>query len=210
MPYLLILFGPPGSGKTLLGNALFREEKISKIATGDLLRKEVKDQTPLGIRIAYKVLSGQLVDDDIVNPIVAAGLENCSDSVLLDGYPRNFAQFNFLKQCVDKRFYTVCIHLDISFQDIIKRISQRRICQDCGTTHFADAGKCPYCGGRSVFRSDDAVIVDRLAVYRKTIEPLFNKELIPWCDEVIKVNAVDIDKSIEQVLEFVRSLKHLP
>lgn len=203
MRTLIILFGPPGSGKGLLGDKLVEQGQMLKVATGDILRNAVKQQTPLGIKIARSVKSGILVDDDIVNPIVKKALDEASGNIILDGYPRRLSQLITLKGWCQQAFEPLCVYMTTPINDILSRISQRRICELCGTTHFAAAGCCPKCGGRSVVREDDALITQRLNDYLKTVDPLIDM-IDQWC-RVIPVNGMDITNGVQNILACLKS-----
>ena len=200
---LIIMFGAPGSGKGLLGDKIMEQMRLTKISTGDILRREVKDQTSLGCKIASRVKTGILVNDAIVNPIVKKALDEAAGGVLLDGYPRCFSQFEFLKQCVKDIYDPVCVYLNTPIEDILSRISQRRICENCGTTHFASQGCCPKCSGRSIVREDDALIHNRIFDYLETTEPVLREKIIFWC-KVISVNGINIEKGLSDVLAYLK------
>ena len=108
---LIIMFGAPGSGKGIIGEALVQAFGFQKISTGDILRDEVKKQTPLGRLVAGYVSNGLLVNDDIVNNIVKNLLDGSSQDVLLDGYPRNLAQCDFLLNLIKDDFERHCVYL---------------------------------------------------------------------------------------------------
>ena len=192
---LIIMFGAPGSGKGLLGDLIVKNNGFQKVATGDILRQEVKNKTPLGMKIADKVASGELLDDDIVNPIVQKSLQESGDIVLLDGYPRCFSQLKFLRQFAEKDYWIDCVYLNTPIDTIISRIGHRRICADCGKTHFAEEGHCPDCGGKLLVREDDANIRERIWTYLETTEPLLREELIFCCQHLMSVDGSDINKA---------------
>ena len=196
---MIILFGPPGSGKGLLGDRLVEELNLTKISTGDILRREIKDDTPLGIKITRQVKSGILVADKIVNQIVARRLAETTGDVLLDGYPRRSPQFAFLHSCVKDFSKPLCVVLNTNLDVILNRIQQRRICEICGTTHFASQGCCPKCGGRSVIREDDALIRKRIRSYLKETEPILYREMLPWCTS-LSVDGLQLEESLQAVL----------
>lgn len=197
---LVIMFGAPGSGKGMIGDALVKAFGFQKISTGDILRDEVKRQTPLGCRIAEHVSDGLLVDDDIVNDIVKKLLNESSQDVLLDGYPRNFAQCSFLLDLIKDNFEPHCVYLEVPGDLIISRIEQRRICADCGKTHLVQDGCCPACGGKSIIRKDDAQIRTRLDQYWWVTEQVFWQKLrFVCCCEYI--DSCDIKKAIDRAID---------
>lgn len=179
---VFILFGAPGSGKGYLGDCLQREiisrqitEKIKYVSTGDLLRSEVAAKTSLGEQISQIIASGALVPDEIVNNLVVKALNAEEDIFFLDGYPRTSAQLDILCSQFEKGGqYVVAIKRDTPIDLILERVSKRRICKECKSTHSVEDGCCPKCGGESVIRKDDAVIADRIAVYQNSTEELWD------------------------------------
>lgn len=178
---LIILFGAPGSGKGYLGECIknklheLGEHDFSYISTGDLLRAEIKAQTPLGKQIEEIVSSGKLVSDEIVAALVYNALEKDNKIKILDGYPRTTVQFWNVCETVEKLPHDiVSIKRDTSIELIKERVSKRRVCKDCKTTHSVDDGCCPKCGGVSEIRKDDAVIDRRLAEYHRETEALWD------------------------------------
>lgn len=198
---IIIMFGPPGSGKGIIGDALAERFGFFKISTGDILRDEVKKQTPLGIDVADAVLNGELIDDDIVNNLVTKLLTETHQDVLLDGYPRNFSQGRFLLDLLKDKYSLDCVYLEADKEFIISRIEQRRICEDCGKTHFAKDGKCPVCGGKSIIRNDDKLIRKRFNHYQWFTEQVFWKMLKPVCFEVHFIDCSNIPKAIEKTID---------
>ena len=177
--FLFILFGAPGSGKGYLGNCL--KEKIKEkgftvryVSTGDLLREEIAMKTPLGMQLAEIISSGQLVSDEIVSALVEKALQTEEDVIFLDGYPRTYVQFDALRSQVADKFVVVTIKRDTPVELILERVSKRRVCRECKTTHSVEDGSCPRCGGESIIRSDDAVIDNRLAEYNLNTANLWN------------------------------------
>ena len=177
--FLFILFGAPGSGKGFLGSCL--KEKIKEkglsvkyVSTGDLLREEIAAKTPMGVKLAQIVSSGQLVSDEIVSALVEKALQTDEDVMFLDGYPRTYVQFDALRSQVVDKFVVITIMRDTPIELIIERVSKRRVCRNCKATHSTDDGCCPQCGGESIIRSDDAVIDKRLAEYERNTASLWS------------------------------------
>lgn len=202
MRTLIILFGAPGSGKGLLGDVLIQKTDLLKVSTGDIFRSEIKRQTDLGISIAGLVKSGRLVDDFIVNSIVSDALFSTSRNILLDGYPRNLSQFENLRCLTLGWFCPICVYLNAPLPAIMDRIKERRICEICGTTHFASNGCCPKCGGRSIMREDDKLFAKRMRDYQTTTEPLLGR-ICAWSQRFIVVDALNIEESQSLVLKFL-------
>ncbi len=173
---LFILFGAPGSGKGYLGECLRQEFLLQKLAvekdilyisTGDLLRAEMAERTPLGLEITETMNAGGYVSDDIVDALVKKALHRSEPIKFLDGYPRTFAQLQYLQQIlIGLNVEVIAVKRETPIPLILERVSQRRGCQDCKTTHSVKDGKCPKCGGPSVIRADDALINRRLTQYK--------------------------------------------
>ena len=175
---LLLLFGAPGSGKGFLGDCLKSEiEKkgvtVKYVSTGDLLREEIAQKTPLGEQLAQTISSGQLVPDEVVDALVKKALKTDECVVFLDGYPRTYSQFEKLQEVVES-FKVVAIKRDTPVELILERVAKRRVCSVCKATHSVDDGCCPKCGGDSLVRKDDAVIEKRLDEYEANTAGLWN------------------------------------
>ena len=175
----LILMGAPGAGKGTQAAKISEKYQIPTIATGDILRAEVKADTELG-REAQKYLAlGQLVPDSVVIGIIKKYMveNNCENGFLLDGFPRSIPQAEALE--------TMGIHLDavlnieVPDQKIIERMSGRRVCS-CGSSYHVvynppiKEGVCDRCGEALYIRADDAAetVKKRLETFHKQTEPL--------------------------------------
>ena len=175
----IILLGAPGSGKGTMAQKLTSELKIPQISTGDIFRKNLKEETPLGLRVKDIMASGGLVPDEITIEIVKQRLAepDCANGYILDGFPRSIVQAEALDafQNID-----CAINLDVDKETVVKRLSGRRFCPDCnGTFHvssLAEATTCPNCGGKLIIRPDDseATVRERLNVYETNTFPLID------------------------------------
>jgi adenylate kinase len=193
MKKIFVFLGAPGSGKGLLGDRLSQALSIPKMATGDVLRAEVKRKTELGASIASYVSGGILVDDEIVTPMVLDFLKKAPDAAILDGYPRNMQQFRQLIGFVRQNdVQLVGVYLETPIPFILKRIEQRRVCVDCGKTNFASAGRCVACGGQLKRRPDDALIQARMRQYLRETRPV-EMALFSQADKFIEIDASNID-----------------
>ena len=173
----IILLGAPGSGKGTMAQKLTSELNIPQISTGDIFRKNLKEETPLGLQIKDILSSGGLVPDEITIEIVKNRLADpdCAHGYILDGFPRSIGQAEALDtfQKID-----CAINLDVDNETVVKRLSGRRFCPDCsGTFHvssLSNAEKCPNCGGKLIIRPDDseATVRERLRVYEQNTFPL--------------------------------------
>ncbi|MDW8034143.1 MAG: nucleoside monophosphate kinase, partial [Nitrososphaerota archaeon] len=146
----LIIFGPPGSGKGTYASRISPIFNIPHISTGDILREEVKKKSKIGIQAASYVESGQLVPDDLATFVLKRRLKenDCKNGFILDGYPRT------LQQAMDLEKITkidVVINLSVPDWLIVKRLSAREVCKNCGaiynklTLRPKVAGKCDKC-----------------------------------------------------------------
>lgn len=180
----IILMGPPGAGKGTQADLLTKELEIPHISTGDMFRKALKEETPLGLEAKRYMESGQLVPDNVTIGIVKERLKepDCAKGFLLDGFPRTVAQADALEKTMeelgDRIDWVININVDRGF--LFKRLTGRRVCSSCGATYHveyapSDTGdKCQICGGSLVQRSDDseATVGSRLDVYESQTAPL--------------------------------------
>ncbi len=176
----LIMLGAPGAGKGTQAAILSQRLGIPTISTGNILRSAVKNGTSVGLQAKSYMDAGKLVPDEVIIGIVAErlGEDDCQGGFILDGVPRTIAQAEALEQA-DVRFDCV-LELEVSDQEIVRRMSGRRACTACGATYHVEAappkseGVCDACGGALVQRDDDKpeTVQSRLAVYHAQTEPL--------------------------------------
>ena len=176
----LILLGAPGAGKGTQAEILSRKFGIPSISTGNILRAAMKKGTPVGLRAKAFVESGKLVPDDVIIGIVEERLAepDCAAGYILDGMPRTIPQAQaLLDRGID---IDAAVSLEVSDETIVRRMSGRRTCKDCGATYHIvnippkTEGKCDVCGGELIVRKDDApeTVRARLEVYHRETEPL--------------------------------------
>jgi adenylate kinase len=174
VPLNLVLIGPPGSGKGTQAVRLARRYRVPHISTGDILRQAVRDDTPLGREVAATIAGGALVSDELIANLVSDRLARADTApgFLLDGFPRTLSQARVLDRL---RGDLLVVHIAASNEEIVKRLSNRRICQSCSLTQsVSQADDCPYCGGLLIRRDDDEpeTVRKRLATYAALAEPL--------------------------------------
>ena len=197
----LIFLGAPGSGKGTMAKKLTKDLQIPQISTVDIFRKNLKEETPLGLEIKGILASGQLVPDAITVAIVKDRLaeEDCANGYILDGFPRSLVQAEELD-----KFQTIdyAVNLDVDKQVVIARLAGRRFCPDCnGTYHVSNLQNhevCPNCGGKLIIRADDTeeTVKQRLAVYEQTTFPL-----IEYYEKQGKLVTVDGNGHIDEVYD---------
>ncbi|HID06387.1 MAG TPA: adenylate kinase [Armatimonadetes bacterium] len=182
----IILLGPPGSGKGTQAAMLAETLNLAHIATGDIFREEIQHGTELGKKVQLYLRSGELVPDDIVIQILESHLRKVldasKDGFVLDGFPRTEVQAEALDALLQRMGLTLdaVVLIDVDDDEIIERLSGRRICPKCGAVYHVrrnppkEAGKCDRCGAELIQRADDRVDVirHRLKVYSKQTAPL--------------------------------------
>lgn len=182
--HVVILLGPPGSGKGTQAKRVTQELNIPHISTGDILRENIKSETELGRRAKEFMNAGRLVPDALVLDMLFERVrrKDCKSGYLLDGFPRTIPQAESLDQFLESKVHLVAINLAVSDEIIVKRISGRLSCTVCGHVHnrFLSPPKlegiCDLCGGELIQRPDDRseVVKERLLVYAKQTAPLID------------------------------------
>ena len=176
----LILLGAPGAGKGTQAERLCKELDIPTISTGNILRAAIKNGTPTGMKAKAFMDAGQLVPDEVIIGIITERLAeaDCSKGYILDGVPRTIAQAEALEKAGIN--FNAVVSIEISDEEIMARMGNRRVCEQCGSSYHLVAvppktpGVCDNCGGKLVQRKDDApeTVKSRLEVYHKETEPL--------------------------------------
>jgi adenylate kinase len=194
----IVLLGAPGAGKGTYAQLLTKDLNIPQISTGDIFRKNLKEQTPLGIVVKEIMEKGQLVPDDITVAIVKDRLNepDVVNGYILDGFPRSTVQAEALDTFSE---VDIAVNIALAKDIIVERLSGRRFCPECSGTFHVKTLKdtfCPVCTAELITRADDAVdtILEHLAIYEKTTAPL-----IDYYTKCGKLVAVDGDGTIEEV-----------
>jgi adenylate kinase len=178
---VVVLLAPPGGGKGTQAKKLVEGFSLTHISVGDVLREEVRNGSELGKRVKKVMEAGELVSDELVAEIISNRLKGKSNSkgFILDGYPRNVAQAEYLKTITADMDVRV-INIAVEESQIVRRLSGRRFCQKCGRIYNiyfsppAEPGACDGCGAELVQRADDTqeVIAERLRVYKEQTQPV--------------------------------------
>ncbi|MFH1063036.1 MAG: adenylate kinase [Candidatus Omnitrophota bacterium] len=207
----LVLLGPPGAGKGTQAAVLCKEYGLLHMSTGDLLREAVKNNTAQGIKAKAYMDRGDLVPDEIVAAMITEKLKNedVSAGFMLDGFPRTKKQAEIL----DKALIELDMPLDLVVyfatkeETILKRLTGRRICRDCGRIfHITNippkkAGICDSCKGELYQRNDDKeeTIKNRINVYNSQ-----TKELIDYYQAKNILQQVSGDMDVNELFSVLK------
>ena len=203
----LVLFGPPGAGKGTQGTMLVDARGMVKISTGDILRDALRAGTPLGLEAKKFMDAGELVPDSVILGLVREVIQDAGEkpSIIMDGFPRTIAQVEGVDAMLAEMGHSIdaVVILDVDDEALVKRLSGRRSCANCGAVYniYFDAprteGVCDRCGGELVQRADDNrdTIVRRLDVYKQQTAPI-----IDWYEQHgAKVHRIRADRAIADV-----------
>ena len=182
----LILLGPPGAGKGTQATNIVKEYGITHISTGDIFRHNIKNQTELGKKVKEFLDNGKLVPDELTIDLVWDRLskEDCKNGFLLDGFPRTINQAKALQEGLKERGLKLdkVINIDVDKNIVVKRLSGRRVCKECGETYHIEnkptkkEGICDKCSSEVIQRADDneITVLERIEVYEKQTFPLID------------------------------------
>ncbi|MCX6810860.1 MAG: nucleoside monophosphate kinase [Candidatus Berkelbacteria bacterium] len=198
LPNVIILLGGPASGKGTQAKVLAKRIGYTYFGTGDLMRAEVEKGTDLGKTMADLMNRGKLVPDKLTIPIVINRLEELrSTNIVLDGFPRNLDQAEILQDVFPNENFLV-LNIEVSGDELLKRMSSRRICDKCGNiiTVKNDEKVCEKCGGNLIQRDDDKpeVLTKRIQSYEEQTKPI-----IAYYREKGLVRDIDGQPPIEEV-----------
>jgi adenylate kinase len=189
----LILLGPPGAGKGTQAQMIVERYHIPQISTGDILRKAVKEGTPLGKKAKAFMDQGQLVPDEVVIGIIDGRLRapDCNPGFILDGFPRTIAQAEALQPILNKMGKSIdhVINIEVDTEELVRRLTGRRTCKNCGAMFHIlfhppkVEGICDRCGGTLYQREDDKeeTIRIRLNEYQRQTAPLIQYYQLKNC-----------------------------
>ncbi len=173
----IIIYGAPGAGKGSQADMLVERYHIPHISTGDILRQNIKEGTPVGKLAKEYIDKGELVPDEVILALIQNRLQekDCEQGYLFDGFPRTLEQAKALDR-ISKVDAVLNLNVDLAL--LMNRLTGRRTCSRCGQPyHVSTLGgstKCAKCGGELVQRADDteATVSNRLQVYLNSCEPL--------------------------------------
>jgi adenylate kinase len=180
---IIVLLGPPGTGKGTQAKAIVDRFSLPHISTGDIFRQNLSQGTPLGLEAKGYMEKGELVPDHLVLQLVEDRLKapDCQGGFLLDGFPRTRVQAEAFDKALkaDGREIDRVLLIDVKEEALVRRLSGRRVCRGCGLSYHVDFNPPPpgdrcHCGGDVYQRADDLeeAILNRLRVYDDLTNPL--------------------------------------
>ena len=184
MGTVVVLLGPPGSGKGTQAKGLVDVLGTPHVSSGDLFRHHLSEETDLGLMAQSYMEKGELVPDGVTVKMVVEriGQPDCGTGVILDGFPRTLTQAEALDDALEDRGQEVTVvpYVKVSDDEVIRRLTARRVCEECGAVYNLvfkppeQEGICDLCGGRLVQREDDnpETVRHRLYTYYKETSPL--------------------------------------
>ena len=193
----LILLGAPGAGKGTQAEIISEKYNIPTISTGNIIRAALKNGTEMGLKAKSYIDAGELVPDNVVIGIIKERLSeaDCKEGYILDGFPRTIPQ----AVALDDMGFVIdaALSIEVADEEIVKRMSGRRVCEKCGASYHTEfkkpevEGVCNLCGGKLVIRKDDEpeTVKNRLNVYHEQTEPL--KDFYKGCGKLITVEGQD-------------------
>ncbi|UXU84448.1 adenylate kinase [Mammaliicoccus sciuri] len=213
----IILMGLPGAGKGTQASEIVKKYPIPHISTGDMFRKAIKEETDLGKKAKSYMDRGELVPDEVTIGIVRERLaeEDAKKGFLLDGFPRTVEQADALNEILSDldRKVDAVINIEVAEEELMNRLTGRRICEVCGTTYHLVfnppkvEGVCDLDGGKLYQREDDnpETVANRLSVNVKQTKPLLdfyeNQGVLKNID-----GSRQIDNVTEDVIQILESL----
>jgi len=210
----IIMLGAPGAGKGTQAKMIAEKYSLPHISTGDIFRANIKNGTELGMEAKSYMDKGQLVPDELTVKILLdrVAKDDCKNGYVLDGFPRTIPQAKVLEDALNKTGEKIdyAINVDVPDENIIKRMSGRRACVNCGATyHIVNVppkkeGICDKCGSELILRDDDKeeTVKNRLTVYHDQTQPLIDfyseRNVLKNVDGTLDM--MDVFKAITDIL----------
>lgn len=208
----IILLGPPGAGKGTQASSVRSHYEVAHISTGDILRENVRAGTELGLMAKSYMDAGKLIPDDLIIGMMESRIfeSDCAAGFMLDGFPRTLKQAEALDALLVSKSLPLdaVILLEVSDDEVVKRLSSRRVCSSCGAIYNVLSkptkieGVCDVCSGTVLQRQDDveSVIRARLDVYHAQTAPL-----VEYYERAGILRRIDATGSRDAVLELLSS-----
>lgn len=214
----IILMGPPGAGKGTQSEKILEYCAIPHISTGDMFREAIKNQTPLGLEAQSYMNKGELVPDEVTIGLVKERLskDDCAKGYLLDGFPRTIPQAEALQVLAKEinRPVELVINIEADKDELVKRISGRRVCPKCGNSYHLQfklpkvENICDGCGSELIQRKDDTIesLNVRLDAYENQTKPLIDfYSKLDLCKSVNGLQGInDVFQDIQKLLDEVK------
>lgn len=209
---IYILLGAPGAGKGTLAAMISQKAALTHIASGDLFREALSNETELGIEAKTYMEKGQLVPDKITISMILQRIvaPDCAKGLILDGFPRTIEQAQVLDKALSEKGESVskALYIKVSAEEVVKRLSERLVCRKCQTPYHKTNippktdGICDICGGQLYQRPDDSetIVKDRLKVYSNQTKPV--TEYYKKADKLVEI---DGEGKVEKVAEMLMS-----
>ena len=207
----IVLLGAPASGKGTQGTVLSAKLNIPHISSGNIIRQNIANKTSIGLKVKEQINKGKLINDKLTNAMILERLnqDDCKNGFILDGYPRTLTQAQALKKYCS---IDMAINIDVLEDIAIKRISGRRVCNNCNKTYHISnltSETCTICNNPLVIRDDDKleVIKERFKVFYEQ-----NKILLDFYEKQNVLFTVDgngtAEKTTQEILEIMKGINN--
>ena len=213
----IIMLGAPGAGKGTQADILSEEMNLPHIASGDLFRKALEERTELGLRAKSYMEKGELVPDEVTIEMILERIDRqtCASDCILDGFPRTLQQARTLDEALKERGRGIdkAIYIEVPNQELVRRLSGRRLCRACQTPYHITSsppktpGKCDKCGGQLYQRPDDReeTVKERLHVFFAQTVPILD-----YYEKQGKLTKVNGNQGIQEVAREIFSALETP
>lgn len=200
----LVLLGPVGSGKGTQAGIISKKYNLPHISTGEIFRANIKNETELGKIAKSYIDKGELVPEELTNKLVEDRLksDDCKNGFILDGYPRNLAQAQFLEGITD---IDLALMIDLIEDKIIERLSSRRMCSKCAqptSLNWMVDGKCEKCGGDVYVRDDDKPEVIKVRLAKQAV----SQDVINFYKQKGVFSKIDATDNVEDTFALVSAI----